>query len=207
MDNKRECFLRCMRILLIDNGTKYLNPLKRLLRGNSVKVIRFGKVDPSQSNVFDWILLSGGNSASVEHHTKLFSNELKLIRRSAKPIVGICLGFELIAKAFGSELTPLKQKERGKIEIQFVEKKAVPFRSVVFESHRWRVQKLGKSLKAIAKSKDGIEIIQHRRRPIIGMQFHPEKSANGKELFDQLVKQQFKRFFSATAAREACCPS
>jgi GMP synthase (glutamine-hydrolysing) len=44
----------------------------------------------------------------------------------------------------------------------------------VFESHRWVVREPINEFKVLARSKDGVEVIKHKNKPIYAVQFHPE---------------------------------
>ncbi len=165
-----------MRILLIDNETKYLKNIKASLRHHNIRVVKYTNI-PKDASTFDAIILSGGYRFSIHNHEKDYSKELKLIRTAKKPILGICLGFELICKAHDEKLEKLRVKETGIIKLKMLRNDKI-FYGVntlkVFENHRWRVKKT-KNLIALASSKDGIEIVRYRSRTVYGVQFHPEK--------------------------------
>jgi GMP synthase (glutamine-hydrolysing) len=130
--------------------------------------------------MFDAIILSGGYRFNVLDHEKDYTKELKLIRTGKKPIFGICLGFELICYAYHEKLEKLLMKENNIIKLKILKNDKI-FKNIknirVFENHRWRVRKV-KNLVALASSKDGIEMVMHRSKPIYGVQFHPEKFHN-----------------------------
>lgn len=166
-----------MHILIVDNNTSYLESLKNLLHPHTFYVIKledFKYHDPKDYNL---IVLSGGHPNTVEHNHHLYEEEIKTILRSDIPILGICLGFELIVYAFGGRLKELPEKQKGVIEINVIKEDKI-LKGIgkvrVFESHRWIAEALPQELIPLAKSKDGIEIIKHLTRFIYGFQFHPE---------------------------------
>lgn len=168
------------KILLIDNYSVFIKELVNSLKEHQLKIIKFNQIKENSVKNFDKLILSGGHSLNVKNHTKEYSNEIKLIRNSDIPILGICLGFELIGHAFGERLQLLSVKEEGILEVQkihddFLLKNLVNFK--VYENHRWTIKKTSK-LKTLAKSKDGTEIIKHPEKTIYGVQFHPEKFVN-----------------------------
>lgn len=169
-----------MKILIIDNGTSFLAQLTDMATAqghNQVEVMKFSHIDLAKTPNYDLIILSGGHSLIVVNHDVEYGNEIKLIKESGKPILGICLGCELIAYSFDSDLELLKHREKSLVELEILESspltKALD-KAKVHESHRWYIKKLGPNLKALAKSEDGIEIIKHVNLPIYGLQFHPE---------------------------------
>jgi len=153
----------------------------------------YSKIASADSDDFDLIVLSGGHSAPVIKNTLKLQNEIKLIKNSKTPILGICYGFELIAHVFGARLVEMPVKEKGVLDLKINVSSKI-FNNLpnlrVYEAHRWIVKRISKNLKALAHSKDGIEAIKHRTRPIYGLQFHPEMlvdSTCGKTIIDNLL--------------------
>jgi GMP synthase (glutamine-hydrolysing) len=178
-----------MKVLLIDNGTKHLRSLKKLLINNEVVTVSLFTKYPNP-NDFDLVVLSGGSKFSVLKYPGKFAQEIKLVKNSKTPIIGICEGCEIIAFAYGSILEKLKKKTLGIKEITLIENIAFltslkNFK--VYEAHHFAITKLGKNLLGLAKSKDGYEIIKHKTKNIFGFQFHPEMLVE-KTLGDEIFK-------------------
>lgn len=183
-----------MKILLINNKTKHLARLKKLLAGLPFEVIDYSDIDPDHAKKFDVIILSGGHDFPVIGNEKLLRKEIELVKTSKAKIFGICFGFEVIARAFGADLAPMRKTRRGLIDIKIVEPDEI-FSNIpnfqVYEGHRWVVEKTNKNLVALARSKDGIEAVRHKTRPIYGVQFHPEMFVDktcGDEIFYNFLK-------------------
>ena len=172
-----------MKLLVINNHSAYIKKLLSKFKG--VELIDFKKLTKDNYKKYDKIILSGGSSLSVKNHKKEYSKELKLIKRCKKPVLGICLGFELINFAFKEKLKQLKKKESGIISIELISRdklfKSFPKEFNVYESHRWVVPK-NKFLISLAKSKDGIEAVKHPKKEIYGVQFHPEVFVNNEHV-------------------------
>jgi anthranilate synthase component 2 len=164
-------------VLIVDNGTSCLAELKAWLGTMPCTVAALGEnLDLKR---YDLVVLSGGHTDPVLDHEREYAEELKIVRSGEVPVIGICLGFEIIAYAFGSNLIRMKRKEHGPLAI--VPEAPLPFTlrdEPEFESHFWCVTQLGADLVPLARSKDGIEIIQHRTLPLVGFQFHPEITGN-----------------------------
>lgn len=144
------------------------------------------------------------HSLSVVGHDGEYQNELQVIREANVPIIGICLGFELIAHAFGSPLYRLETKEKGFVKLNIVQSHPI-FSDIaqvkVFESHRWVVKSVRTPLVGLARSKDGYEVIIHESRPIFGFQFHPEMFQDvteGDEIMENCLQYIENKFLTSS---------
>src|SRR3989339_958003 len=129
-----------MNILLINNGTIRLAELKSLLQNHKVEVIEFCTLDTINTEKFNLIILSGSTTYPILGNESLYKQEIDLIKNSKKPIIGICLGFELIGYVYGAELEIMQNKEKGIVDIQTTDTNDI-FKNLpnfsVYESHRW----------------------------------------------------------------------
>ena len=163
-----------MNLLIIDNGSVHTPELIEYFTEHKIKVIKYRRHTRLDSEWADVFILSGGNKPVI--FNKYYQRELELIRTTDKPIIGICLGIELISRAYNSKFLRGRQRVKGlrsiaiKPESLGLEDKT---QFVVFESHRWKIKHADK-FEIIGWSDDGMEIIKHPTKPIIGLQFHPE---------------------------------
>lgn len=107
-------------------------------------------------------------------------NCLDIIRESTVPLLGVCLGHQAIAVAFGGEVShspsgPL----HGKTSLIDHDGSGIflglPSPLVGGRYHSLSITMLPKELEVTARTNDGIIMgIKHRRRAIFGLQFHPE---------------------------------
>jgi anthranilate synthase component II len=171
-----------MNILLVDNGSSYLPHLKRALPPAHIINMPFDELEPSFAGQVDLVVLSGGHKFSVISHARRYSRELDMIRHSSTPLIGICLGLELVVVAFGGELKFLRRKVHDDVNIRVVGHDALmrehgEYR--VFESHRSAIKQLPRTLVPLARSHYGVEVIRHSARPVYAFQFHPEMTNPG----------------------------
>lgn len=192
-----------MNILLIDNGSSYISELKNLLCDHQITHIKYNAITPDQAAFYDLIILSGSHVFSVTNHVNMYEKELELVRKSSKPIIGLSLGFQLIAYAYEGTLKPLENEVHGLRTITISEKSPIFHHLTtqtfqVFDSYNWYVESVGDHMNTLARSETGIEIIQHILKPIYGLQFHPEvqqDKSDGDEIFMNIVKQIEKRYY------------
>lgn len=167
-------------ILVINNETKHLKVLLSFLRRHKIsyRLRNFRRVELKDIKESDAIILTGGHRDPLEVR---FSEEMEIIEKSKKPTLGICLGFQLICHAYSSLIKRIR-RERGIREIRIIKKDGI-FRNCpefmkVSEHHEFFVGKVGKELEILALSKNGIEAVRHKTKPIYGVQFHPEIRRN-----------------------------
>jgi len=108
---------------------------------------------------------------------------IDVIRRFAGvvPILGVCLGHQAIAKAFGGVITFAKRLMHGKTSIVTTDGKTIfhginrPFPAMRYHSLAVERESLPECFEISAVADDGeIMGIRHRVYPIEGIQFHPE---------------------------------
>lgn len=138
----------------------------------SASVIDYNSLtDYSSDKNIDLIILSGSSDHSRNH--KSFTHEYQLITTTSIPILGICLWCQLIAAAYWATLQHRSHKIKGSKKVTFVESNT----SIqVQEAHQRVISELPSTLEWIAKSPDGREIIKHRDKPQLWLQWHPELS-------------------------------
>ena len=67
---------------------------------------------------FSGLIIGGGNSMlNYFDNTGNFSTGASLIEKTNKPILGICLGNQIIGRMYGADLEPLEEQGWTKIDI------------------------------------------------------------------------------------------
>jgi GMP synthase (glutamine-hydrolysing) len=182
-----------MKTYVIDNGSRYINELIESLAEQEPILINYDSINQNEVGENDLVVLSGGHGYPVLWHHDEYKNQIDIIKNHQGPIIGICLGFELISHVFGSHLHHLKQRRKGSVIIKPTIQNSIVENEQsysVYENHNWSVEKLDMPLVALADSTDGIEVMRHISRPIFGMQFHPEaKDGNGNIVLQNILKE------------------
>ncbi|MBR3063966.1 MAG: aminodeoxychorismate/anthranilate synthase component II, partial [Exiguobacterium sp.] len=114
------------------------------------------------------------------------------------PILGVCLGHQTIAQAFGGKVVHAERLMHGKTsKIQHDGKsifKKIPQQSVVTRYHSLAVERssLPECLVVTAETETGeIMALRHRTLPIEGVQYHPEAilTEHGKEMIRNFIEE------------------
>jgi len=174
-----------MRILLINNHTVHLPYLGKSLAGHEIEIQKYRPGIEFNYQDKDLIILSGGGGEGLEIDDEYepgrlwYDDEMELIRNANKPIIGICMGFEVMAKAYGAPVTSAGQLVLGRDDVQ-VAKDFTPVlgKSLLqYEAHSWRVEDVPSDFEVLATSKTGVEIFKYESQNGLrfATQFHPEK--------------------------------
>ena len=167
-----------MKLLVIDNFSVNFMDLRNSLKGYDYDVVKYNEISPGILRKYDKIILSGGHAFDLLHRNNKYKKEMELIKKTNKPLLGICLGFQLICKTYGARLGNLKKYEHGLLRIRKKREdsllKGINNNFWVFENHRHIVTKISPKLISLAESKDGVETVKHAQKSIWGTQFHPE---------------------------------
>ncbi|MBX4196997.1 gamma-glutamyl-gamma-aminobutyrate hydrolase family protein [Candidatus Saccharibacteria bacterium] len=184
-----------MKILIINNHTVHMKDLTNALVGHDVEVQTYLPGIEFNDHDKDLIILSGGGGEGLEINDEYepgrlwYDDEIEFIKTTKKPVLGICMGFEVIIRAFGGSVTEIGRLIQGFKEIE-VHDYAFPIigekNLKQYESHRWRVkpEDLPSGFKALAKSDTGVEIVRYKN--LLATQFHPEKG--GTLSLNQLIE-------------------
>ena len=171
-----------MKIILIDNYDSFTFNLYHYLSSLKVKVdvVRNDKITDKQiiKRKYDKIVISPGPGNPNQS-----GNCIKIVKALHKkiPILGVCLGHQIIGQVFGSKIIQAKKLMHGKTSVIVSNKtgilKNLPSEFVATRYHSLIIDKktLSKDLQITAQTKDGLIMgIKHKRYNVHGVQFHPE---------------------------------
>lgn len=193
-----------MKILVFDNYDSFtynlVHLVEKLIHGK-VEVVRNDELPLEKGKEYDKIILSPGPGIPSEA-----GSLLPLIKEYAatKSILGVCLGHQAIAEAFGGSLKNLSTVYHGvATKIQVADAFTSPFGNSVFNDlpkeipvgryHSWVVNEhdLPDSLSITARDDNQyIMALQHKTYDVQGVQFHPESvlTPDGEKMIQNWLK-------------------
>lgn len=184
-----------------DSFTYNLTQLFQEMAGCEVRTIRSDVFDPEELAALPLrgLIFSPGPGRPEEYPASL-----EAIRRFAGkvPILGVCLGHELIVAAFGGGIRRAKRIMHGKTDDMLHDGRGV-FRNISSPSSFMRyhslaaVEPLPDCLEVSARSRDGdVMAVRHRELAIEGVQFHPESvgSEAGRRLVENFINYRREAF-------------
>ena len=172
-----------MKILVFDNYDSFTYNLVHYIEdiaNTTVDVYRNDKITLEEIEKYDKILLSPG--PGVPHEAGILIDVIKKYA-ATKSILGVCLGHQAIAEAFGGNITNLSDVYHGvATPIEITDSKDLLFKDIpkdlnVGRYHSWAIEEddLPKDLKISSVDKEGqIMSIYHKTYDVRGVQFHPE---------------------------------
>jgi GMP synthase-like glutamine amidotransferase len=187
-----------LKILLINNHTVHMTSLAKSLAGHDVEVQTYRPGLDFHDGDKDLVILSGGGGEGLEIHDEYtpgklwYEDEMRFIRQTDKDIVGICMGFEVIASAYGAPITPTGRGliySRETLQLSKRAKELLDQTSLnQYEAHSWRVADVPAAFEILATSKTGVEMFSYKddKKSIIATQFHPEKGGSLK--LNQIIR-------------------
>ena len=171
-----------MKILLIDNYDSFTFNLFHYLSELKVKVEVFRNDKINYKDVlkkkYDRIVISPGPGNPNQS-----GNCLDIVKKLYKkiPILGVCLGHQIIGQVFGSKIVQAKKLMHGKTStivskrIGILKNLPIKFEATRYHSLIIDKKNFSKDLIITAETKDGLIMgVQHRIYNIHGVQFHPE---------------------------------
>jgi len=186
-----------MKILLIDNYDSFTFNLYHYLSSlkTNVDVIRNDEINDKEISIrgYNKIVISPGPGNPNQS-----GNCIKIVKSLHKkiPILGVCLGHQIIGQVFGSKIVQAKKLMHGKTSMIKSKKigilKNLPNKFEATRYHSLIIDKktLSKNLEITAETKDGIIMgIQHKKYNIHGVQFHPEsiKTSMGLKILKNFI--------------------
>ena len=191
-----------MRILLIDNYDSFTFNLYHYISSLDVKVdvIRNDKINTKSilKKKYNKIVISPGPGNPNQS-----GNCLDIVKKLYKkiPILGVCLGHQIIGQVFGCKIVQAKKLMHGKtskirsLDLGILKKLPKNFEATRYHSLIIDKKSLSKDLMITAYSEDSVIMgIMHKKYNVHGVQFHPEsiKTPIGMKILKNFINYKVK---------------
>jgi GMP synthase (glutamine-hydrolysing) len=181
-----------LKVYVVDNGGQWTHRIWRVLR----EINCDSKIIPNTTLVeeidADALVLSGGAPRVAWESPKL-GNCNDYFDHFSGPILGECVGMQLMALHFGGTAGPAEVPEFGLAKLKVVDEddlfKGLPKEFLVWESHNDEVKEAA-GFKILAVSENcKIQAVKHVEKCLYGVQFHPEvnNTEYGHEIFKNFI--------------------
>jgi para-aminobenzoate synthetase component 2 len=173
------------KILVLDNYDSFVYTLNGYLQqlGAETEVLRNDVVSeadlPALMAKYDAVLISPGPGTPFD--AGLSIPTVKQALTTGQPIFGVCLGHQAIAEALGATVTSAEELMHGKTSLVHHDDSLIfknvpqPFTATRYHSLAVVDGTVPDELQVTARTAGGIIMaLQHKTKPIYGVQFHPE---------------------------------
>jgi para-aminobenzoate synthetase component II len=173
------------RILVIDNYDSFVYTLNGYLQelGADTVVVRndaFGAAESAERIAqFDGVLVSPGPGKPADAGVSV--PVVKAAFEAGTPLLGVCLGHQAIAEAFGATVTNADELMHGKTSVithddsDFYTGVPQPFTATRYHSLAVVDSTVPGELVVTSRTQGGVIMgLRHESAPILGVQFHPE---------------------------------
>jgi para-aminobenzoate synthetase component 2 len=169
------------KILVVDNYDSFVFNLVQYLQqlGAECTVVRNDAIKVSEADKYDGVLISPGpgtpEAAGISVELVKYCADKKI------PLLGVCLGHQAIAVAYGATVSRAPELLHGKTSSVTHKNKSVlidipsPFTATRYHSLAIEKETLPSELEITGQTDSGVIMaVQHKSLPICGVQFHPE---------------------------------
>jgi len=186
-----------VRVLVVNNypSRDRVVTLEKCLKGNGAEVVpvELEGVSAARFDSSDGVVLSGSPAMLTGSNTaSRFQPEVDAMLDSQAPVLGVCFGHQLLARAFGGEVV-----RDGRHVLEMVKTtvlkddplfEALPRSLMLMESRYEVVKSLPDGFSLLARSATSrIAAMRHPTRLVYGVQFHPERFTKEHPEGDEVV--------------------
>lgn len=167
-----------VKIIVINNYGQFCHLIHRAVRDldHEVELMKnTSSIEEILSKEPDGVILSGGPTLKRAGNCSLYVKEIDL------PILGICLGHQVMALTYGGAVKTGAIGGYAAVDIEIIEEndilKGIGPKTKVWASHADEVSSLPPDFIKLARSRIcEVEAMKHKAKPLYGVQWHPEVS-------------------------------
>ncbi len=177
-----------MKILVVNNYGQFNHLIYRSIR-DKADARMISNETPVEEIDADGLILGGGPSMERAGRCSEYLRSLCI------PVLGICLGLQIMAVTFGGRVETGSIGGYAKVEVELLDEddilRGLPKRFNVWASHADQVTACPVGFKVLARSSIcEVEAVCHIERPLYGVQWHPEVAHTeyGERVFDNFLE-------------------
>lgn len=179
-----------VKIYVVYNYGQYNHLIHRTLRDLGVETKLVENSTPVEElKDLDGLVLGGGPTLERTGNCEQYLRELEM------PILGVCLGHQLMAKVFGGEVGEGSLGGYAEVKVRILKHdiifEGLPPEIKVWASHADEVKEVPPDFTLLAESDIcKVEAMRYGDKDIYGIQWHPEvfHTEKGTEFYDNFVK-------------------
>jgi len=173
-----------IKCLIINHDTKYICKLIDLFNG--CDVMNYRNFDPLKCETYNYIILSGG---PINIDGDNIKEEKMWLKETNKPILGICLGFQILCLIYGSKMNKFEHNRKLNEKLKFVDDEYNMFYNHIYYFKEIPMDFVGEIKNNL------ITYIKHKTKPILAFQGHPEMTEHGYKIKDFFIEKIVKMKF------------
>jgi len=141
----------------------------------------------------DALVLSGG-AARIAWESLKLGNCTDYLAKFKGPILGVCVGHQLMGVYYGGKAGPCEIPEFGLAKIKIIEEnelfRGLPKEFQVWQSHNDEVKEVKDDIVLAESANCRIQAMKHKSKPHYGVQFHPEvnDTEHGEEIYKNFIE-------------------
>ncbi len=188
------------RVLFVDNFDSFSYNVVHLLASRGAVPDVLLNDDPAlrPEVLANYEALVVGPGPGRPEHAPQMMEVLRAGIESGMPVLGVCLGLQAIGALLGATVTHAPRQMHGKTSRIEHDASGIfarlpsPLTATRYHSLCLDPETIPDVLRVTARSEDGVvQAIEHRERPVFGVQFHPESvlSENGETLVENFLRE------------------
>jgi GMP synthase (glutamine-hydrolysing) len=181
------------KLLIINFGSSKTPQIEEMVyEFSDYLTLPFDEINDATATAFDGVILTGSPILITEQEITPFLERLQWIKSTEKPVLGICFGHQILGLLYNAHPARMKEcRSMNEIE-QFAECPILNRLPQVFEMQEDHCESISipEEFELVANSDECInEVMQHEKKSLYGVQFHPEVSGNhGAIIFENFIQ-------------------
>lgn len=146
--------------------------------------MNYANFNSEKAETYDYIVLSGGPIDITGDNIK---EEKIWLKETNKPILGVCLGLQILCLVFGCEMNKLNNNRKLNENFRFIDTDYNMFYNHIYYFNMVPADFIGEV------KGDIVTYMKHKIKPILAFQGHPEMTEQGDKIRDFFLEKIVKK--------------